>query len=845
MLIKIALTEPCVVQQITGNESEKMVKTASGRILIEKGSDKERIVKAEIKKHPNALFFRAKAIKADEPNSNGDSFSKDELLKAYKSFEGVPFFTNHENQDIEKAKGKIIFAEWDEDENSVYTIAFVDRDAYPHICRGIEQGYMTGVSMGASVEYSVCNICGNKAERTEDYCSHIQNRKSRKFTGRVRDVRTGEMKDFKDELVFEHNYGIKFIELSGVVDPACPSCHIQGIIKNDDYLERIANIENSLRMMKTSAIEKKASQEELEQINEVLQTLEDIAVNLIKNRQQVEVEFASDLVGIIENLQTFLDELTGAGYGSVQSSVPGTLDAEEGGLEEGGLEEGGLEEGGLEEGGLEEGGLETPLEGGLEAPSAPSGLEPTGVSSEQAMEVGTVSGAPGNPAVNAPQLPITSPIRPAANSSLNDRLKNVMSGDDLIMNNSSLLQKVSKDSINERKEILQKVASLSKNIARTGVKEMSKRRTVASKEKQKEKAIKVLSSSWQEKQDFFEYIKEIPNLKEENIKISVKNKDDSFIIVAEDTNSDSMQIWTYEDLSYNDKKMIAESPEKAANKFLKLFANNELIKGVKRMSKNTREAGADTVLSTPDVITEKQQDAESSKLYHGRTGDEQHVITQKQLDGNVSYPRKGEQDVVTEKQLEGKLDLNPRQSDERNVITEKQLQDDNSGVSARTGNEIHSVTQSQLNDYRASGEQDVITEKQLNDVDPAWARQSGSGKEIKTASDHMKAVINTLADVCVQSGATPSQLKKVAGSLVGSHSKKSHLYNQLNESAEAVDSSSFVEMSNYWQSKNVKIASLDASEITRLVVNKLRVLASDPTISRDIIVDSLDVISDS
>ena len=261
MLIKIALTEPCPVQQINNVQSQVMIKTASGRVLLEPGSDKEKIVQAEIKKHPNALFFRAKAIKADEPNSNGDSFSKKELLKAYKSFEGVPFFTNHENQDIEKAKGKIIFAEWDEDENSIYTIAYIDRDAYPHICRGIEQGYMTGVSMGASVEYSVCSICENNAERTEDYCSHIRNRKSRKFTGKARNVRTGEVKEFRDEPVFEHNYGIKFIELSGVVDPACPSCHIEGIIANDNYLGKVANIENSLRMVKVAALEKNASQE--------------------------------------------------------------------------------------------------------------------------------------------------------------------------------------------------------------------------------------------------------------------------------------------------------------------------------------------------------------------------------------------------------------------------------------------------------------------------------------------------------------------------------------------------------------------------------------------------------
>ena len=83
MLYKFALSDPQPVETIT-DSNLKMIKTASGRVLIEPGSEKESIVKAAIKKHPNALFFRAKAIEADIPNSNGDSFSFEELLKAYK-----------------------------------------------------------------------------------------------------------------------------------------------------------------------------------------------------------------------------------------------------------------------------------------------------------------------------------------------------------------------------------------------------------------------------------------------------------------------------------------------------------------------------------------------------------------------------------------------------------------------------------------------------------------------------------------------------------------------------------------------------------------------------------------
>ena len=241
MLRKFALCD--IVPLNINEERNGFIKTAkTGKVLVEPNSDKARIIEAEISKHPTALFFRAKAIKADESNSNGDYFSTEELLKSYKTFEGVPFFTNHDNQNVENARGKIIHAEWIPEEKSVYTIAFVDREAFPHICRSIEEEYITGVSMGASVEYSICNICGNRAEKTEDYCFHIRERKGRTFSGKARNVRTGETKEFKNEPVFEYNYGIKFIELSAVVDPACTSCLIQGLISNEEYMSNVANL---------------------------------------------------------------------------------------------------------------------------------------------------------------------------------------------------------------------------------------------------------------------------------------------------------------------------------------------------------------------------------------------------------------------------------------------------------------------------------------------------------------------------------------------------------------------------------------------------------------------------
>src|ERR1035438_9363640 len=105
---------------------EKSIKTAKkfhGEIQRDANGTVDLV--AEMSKHPKSLWIRAKAIVADETNHNGDYFPKDEVKKYYKTFEGVPFFTNHENTKVEAAKGKVILAEWVEEENAVYCTGYV------------------------------------------------------------------------------------------------------------------------------------------------------------------------------------------------------------------------------------------------------------------------------------------------------------------------------------------------------------------------------------------------------------------------------------------------------------------------------------------------------------------------------------------------------------------------------------------------------------------------------------------------------------------------------------------------------------------------------------------------
>lgn len=385
MIYKSALSQ-FTMSKVIEDVAYNMVRTAASKIELRKGFDNESksIIEAEINKHPDALFFKAKAIAADEVNSNGDYFPKDELLKSYATFVGVPFYTNHENQDITKAKGKLIHAEWNDKDNSAYVVGFVDREAYPGICRGIEQDYMTGVSMGCSVEYSTCSICNNRAANVDEYCTHIKFKKGRKFSGSAKDVITGETKKFDNAAVFERNYGIRFIELSGVGDPACRSCRIEGVFDNKEAMQKAAHIENSLLMYKECSISKVAGAAEVQQLEEALKTIKDISIKLIQASPQVELNFPSDLVKILAELQEFTDELVGAGYGQLEGAA------------------------GEAPSGIP--GVDQSLAGA--AGLTPAGDAQFGQTPQPVSETlpGEVTGAPGAPAVKSPVMP-TAPAK--------------------------------------------------------------------------------------------------------------------------------------------------------------------------------------------------------------------------------------------------------------------------------------------------------------------------------------------------------------------------------------------------------------------------------------------------
>ncbi|MDF2534319.1 MAG: hypothetical protein K0R18_476 [Bacillales bacterium] len=150
-------------------------------------------------------------------NDNGDFFSYDELKKTYKTFIGKAAFVDHQNENVEEARGIILDSIWNERGKFVELLIAVDKKAFPELTRGIEMGYITDVSMGCRCGKSICSVCKNEAITEEDFCDHIISAKGREIDNKP---------------VFEDNREIEFFEISFVS---------QGADKQAKILEKVAS----------------------------------------------------------------------------------------------------------------------------------------------------------------------------------------------------------------------------------------------------------------------------------------------------------------------------------------------------------------------------------------------------------------------------------------------------------------------------------------------------------------------------------------------------------------------------------------------------------------------------
>jgi hypothetical protein len=170
-------------------------------------------------------------------NDNGDLFTYEELKRTYRTFIGKSAFVDHKNENVENARGIILDAVWNERCKFVELLIAVDKKAFPDLCRGVEMGYITDVSMGCRCGTSICSICGNKANTEDEFCEHILNYKGGKFNNLP---------------VFEDNRDIEFFEISFVSQGADKQAKILEKVASKDFSKiKSKSIENSSNNLAT------------------------------------------------------------------------------------------------------------------------------------------------------------------------------------------------------------------------------------------------------------------------------------------------------------------------------------------------------------------------------------------------------------------------------------------------------------------------------------------------------------------------------------------------------------------------------------------------------------------
>jgi len=122
-------------------------------------------------------------------NNNGDSWENDLLLNTYKTFIGGHNYLEHV-QIEELSKGKIADAAirhiYVDEKLGIYhyyvdILVATDKEKDPNVIKRVLDGDLKFMSMGASVAYTFCTRCGNKAEDMTQLCTHIRYTKCNTF----------------------------------------------------------------------------------------------------------------------------------------------------------------------------------------------------------------------------------------------------------------------------------------------------------------------------------------------------------------------------------------------------------------------------------------------------------------------------------------------------------------------------------------------------------------------------------------------------------------------------------------------------------------------------------------
>jgi hypothetical protein len=188
--------------------------------------------------------FRVKSECQQFINNNRDAWSRGVLLKAFETFIGGHNFVEHV-QIESMSKGRIIDAVARDIGDSVYIDILIATDRkHADLVAAIESGKMGTMSMGCTVDGTICTKCGHWAADETEMCPHIKYQKGNTFIDEH--GRQHIIAELCGHESLDPTGGVTFIEASWVETPAFTGAVLRNVMEaSDSVAAKAAHILNT------------------------------------------------------------------------------------------------------------------------------------------------------------------------------------------------------------------------------------------------------------------------------------------------------------------------------------------------------------------------------------------------------------------------------------------------------------------------------------------------------------------------------------------------------------------------------------------------------------------------
>jgi hypothetical protein len=110
-------------------------------------------------------------------NRNGDYWPKEANSKYHDTFvKQGHFFREHNNRDPKQAIGIVKASAYNPDMGRIELVIHGDKKKAEEEYELAKEGKALSFSMSARVPHDICNVCGNKATKSANYCEHLKGR---------------------------------------------------------------------------------------------------------------------------------------------------------------------------------------------------------------------------------------------------------------------------------------------------------------------------------------------------------------------------------------------------------------------------------------------------------------------------------------------------------------------------------------------------------------------------------------------------------------------------------------------------------------------------------------------